>query len=232
MKLRLLTYGLAAAVLAAGCSDDDSNTGPAPTAEAGVRVVHASPDAPSVDVLVDDAQVLSAVPYLGSSSYLEVPAGTRNVKVNAAGTTTTVIDADLPLAEGTDYTIIAADLVSQITPFVLEDDRTAPAAGNVKVRAVHGAPSAPAVDIYVTAPGADLTAATPALTNVPFGAASDYLTVPAGDYQVRVTPAGSKTVAIDSGALSLTSGQVRTAIAVDNTGGGAPFSFLFLADLN
>lgn len=72
----------------------------------------------------------------------------------------------------------------------------------------------------------------PPLTNVPFGGASDYLTVPAGDYQVRVTPAGSKTVAIDSGSLTLAAGQVRTAIAVDNTGGGAPFDFLMLADLN
>ena len=231
MKLRLLTLGLAATVFAAGCSDDD-DSGTGPTTEAGVRVVHASPDAPNVDVLVDDAQVLSAVPYLGSSSYLAVPAGSRNVKVNAAGTSTTVIDADLDLTTGIDYTVIAGGLVSEIEPLVLEDDRTAPTAGNVKVRAVHGAPSAPAVDVYVTAPGADLQSATPALTSVPFGAASDYLTVPAGDYQVRVTPAGSKTVAIDSGSLTLAAGQVRTVIAVDNPGGGAPFDFLMLADLN
>src|SRR5688572_30987733 len=167
MRLRLLTLGLAATVFAAGCSSDDDDGGTGPTTEAGVRVVHASPDAPNVDVLVDDAQVLSAVPYLGSSSYLPVPSGTRNVKVNAAGTSTTVIDADLPLAAGTDYTVIAGGLVSAIEPLVLEDDRTAPPAGNVKVRAVHGAPSAPAVDVYVTAPGADLQTATPALTNVP-----------------------------------------------------------------
>jgi hypothetical protein len=231
MKLRLLTLGLAASAFLAGCSDDD-DSGVGPATEAGVRVVHASPDAPSVDVLVDDAQVLSSVPYLGSSSYLEVPAGNRNVKVNAAGTTTTVIDVDLPLTTGTDYTVIAGGLVADIAPIVVEDDRSAPASGNVKVRAVHGAPSAPAVDIYVTAPGADLGTATPALTNVPFSAASDYVTVPAGDYQVRVTPAGTKIVAIDSGTLALAAGQVRTVIAVDSPGGGAPFDFLLLADLN
>jgi hypothetical protein len=231
MKHRLLTLGFAAAALAAGCSDDGGNTGPAPT-EARVRVVHASPDAPSVDVLVDDAQVLSRVPYLASSSYLQVPAGTRNIKVNAAGTSSTVINADLPLTEGTDYTVIASGLVADIAPLVLEDDRSAPSSGNVKVRAVHGAPSVPAVDVYVTAPEADIETATAALTSVPFGAASDYLEVPAGNYRVRVTPAGSKTVVIDSGALPLTAGQVRTAIAVDAPGGGAPFGFLVLADLD
>ena len=155
MKLRLLTLGFAAVAFATGCSDDDDN-GTGPTTEAAMRVVHASPDAPNVDVLVDDAQVLSAVPYLGSSSYLPVPAGSRNVKVNAAGTSTTVIDADVDLTTGISYTVIAGGLVSEIEPLVLEDDLTAPTAGNVKVRAVHGAPSAPAVDVYVTAPGADL----------------------------------------------------------------------------
>ena len=127
---------------------------------------------------------------------------------------------------------LALRLLAQIEPIVLEDDNTAPAAGSVRVRAIHGAPSASAVDVYVTAPGADLATATPTLTGVGLGDVSDYLEVPAGDYQVRVTPVGTKTVAIDSGALTLSGGQVRTVIAVDAAGGGAPFDFLFLADLN
>jgi len=146
MKLKLLTYLLAVSAVTAACSDDD-NTGPTPDGEARVRVVHASPDAPDVDVLVDDATVLSDVPYLAASDYLAVPAGDRNVKVNAAGTTTTVIDADVSLMDGTDYTVIASGLAADIEPLVLVDDNSAPAAGNVKVRAVHGAPSAPTVDL-------------------------------------------------------------------------------------
>ena len=228
MKLKLLSYLLAATALA-GCSDDD-NTGPA--TEAGVRVVHASPDAPDVDVLVDGATVLSDVPYLTASDYLGVAAGSRNLKVNAAGSTTSVIDANVNLVDGADYTVIAGGLVSSIEPIVLEDDRTAPAAGSVRVRAVHGAPSAPAVDIYITAPGADIAGMAPALANVAFGASSEYIEAPAGSYQVRITPAGSQTVVIDSGTLTLAAGQVRTALAVDAPGGGAPFSLLLLEDLN
>ncbi len=74
-----------------------------------------------------------------------------------------------------------------IEPILLVDDNTPPTSGNVKVRIVHGAPSAPAVDVYVTAPGADLDTSTPTLTNVSFGVASGYLSVPAGSYQIRVT---------------------------------------------
>lgn len=229
MKFKLLTLLLAAMTLTTACDDDD-NTGP--ESEARVRVVHASPDAPSVDVLLDDDEVLSDVPYLADSDYLAASAGDHNLKVNAAGTATTVIDADVTLADGTDYTVIASGLVAEITPIVLVDDNSTPEAGNARVRAVHGAPSAPAVDIYVTAPGADIEAVVPVLTGVAFGDVADYLEVPAGDYQVRVTPAGTKTVAIDSGALTLESGQVRTAIAVDAPGGGEPFDILLLADLN
>lgn len=230
MKLKLLTLLMAATALTAACDDDDDNTGP--EGEARVRVVHASPDAPDVDVLLDDTVVLSDVPYLAASDYLEAPAGEHNVKVNAAGTTTTVIDEDVTLDDGADYTVIASDLVAALTPIVLEDDNSTPAAGNARVRAIHGAPSAPTVDVYVTAPGADLEGETPVLTGVEFGDVADYLEVPAGDYQVRVTPAGTKIVAIDSGTLTLVSGQVRTAIAVDAPGGGAPFDLLVLADLN
>ncbi len=230
MKLKLLTLMLAATAVTAACSDDDNNT--EPETQSRVRVVHASPDAPNVDVLLDNSEVLSDVPYLASSAYLETSAGDHNLKVNAAGTSTTAIDADVTLADGTDYTVIASDLVAQIAPIVLQDDNTAPAAGNARVRAIHGAPSAPAVDIYVTAPGADLATATPVLTGVEFGDVADYLEVPAGEYQVRVSPAGTKLVVIDSGPLTLESGQVRTAIAVDAAGGGAPFDLLVLADAN
>ena len=106
MSFKLLSLLLAASTLTAACSDDD-NTAPV-GGESRVRVVHASPDAPGVDVLVDDAVVLSNVPYLGVSAYLDVPSGGRNLKVNAAGTASTVIDADADLADGSDYTVIAA----------------------------------------------------------------------------------------------------------------------------
>ena len=40
-----------------------------------VRVAHFSPDAPAVDVYVNDDRVLSGVKYKTVSKYLELPAG-------------------------------------------------------------------------------------------------------------------------------------------------------------
>jgi hypothetical protein len=68
---------------------------------------------------------------------LQVEAGTRNIKVNVSGTSTTVINADLALSKDQNYSVFAIDSVSKISALVLTDDLTAPASGKAHVRFVH-----------------------------------------------------------------------------------------------
>jgi len=213
------------ALVAAACGDDDSGSSQQTSM---IRVVHDSPDAPNVDVAFNDTVVLTNVAYLGSSAYLTVPAGPANLKVFVTGTDTVAIDADVDLAADVAYTVMAVNLVADIDAIVLVDDLTPPTSGNTRVRLIHGAPSAPTVDIYVTGPNDPL--GTPTLTGVPYLAVADDLTAPSGTYRVRITPAGTQQVAIDTGPLSLESGVAYTAIAVDADGGGAPFGALLLVD--
>jgi hypothetical protein len=220
---------LVGALAMAACDDDDPV---APAGEANVRVVHASPDAPSVDVLVDDAPVLTNVPFKAASDYLAVPSGSRNLKVRVTGTTTIVINADATVTDGMAYTVLATGPAASIAPLVLEDNLANPAAGNIKLRLVHASPAAGNVDIYVTAPNADIAPLQPTLANVPFRGSSPYIEVPAGTYRVRITPVGTKTVAIDANNVTLTAGQIRTAVAVDAVGGGTPLGAILLVDKN
>ena len=223
--LSLSLFGIAALALSTilfttGCGND---------ARARVRVVHASPDAPNVDVVLDSKTVLSNVAYKTASSYLTIKAGQHTAKVNVAGTQTTVITESGVFAGKSDTTILAVDKVANITGLVLTDNNTPPTSGNVKVRVIHASPSAGNVDVYVTAPGGALTA--PTLTNVAFKAVSDYLSVAAGSYQVRVTPTGTKNVVIDSGTVALTAGQIRTVVALDADATGTSFTAIILPDL-
>ena len=198
---------------------------------ANLRAVHASADAPNVDVAIDGTVAVTDLAFQESTGYLEVESGQRNIQVRPTGTTTAVITASPTLDEEGDYTLIAVGPVASIEPLLLTDDNAAPGAGNVKVRLVHGSPTAGPVDIYVTAADADLNTTDPTVSNVPFKGVSNYLEVAAGTYRVRITPTGTKTVAIDA-TLTLAAGQIRTAIAVDAPGGGVQLGAIVLEDLN
>lgn len=202
---------------------------------AAVRVIHASPDAPAVDVIVNDDTanpVLSGVPYPAFSGYLAVPPATYNFKVTPENNPgLVVIDADLELAAGTLYSVYATDVLSAITPLVLVDDNR-PIATEARIRILHLAPGAGLVDIYVTAPGADIGVAEPAITGFEFGEETGYLSLAGGSYDVTVTAAGTKTVAIGPATLALENGGVYTVAARDATGGGAPFGVILLDDFN
>jgi hypothetical protein len=187
--------------------------------KASLRVMHASPDAPPVDILVDNRVVFGSVPYKTASPFLKIKAGKRNIKVNVAGTSMTVIDADIDFPKNSFSTIIAVDFLSQINVLVLPDTNSTPSGPNLKIRVAHGSPSAPEVDVYVTAPGEDLTTLDPTIENLAFFGSTDFLEIPQGNYQIRVTPTGLKTVIYDSGTITLSPGSILTAVAVNSTSG-------------
>jgi hypothetical protein len=68
----------------------------------------------------------------------------------------------------------------------------------------------------------------PVLAGVPFGVISDYLEVPAGSYDLFVTPTGTQDVAIEARGVAIADGFIGTVAALDKKGGGAPFSLKVL----
>jgi hypothetical protein len=176
-----------------------------PDALALLRASHASPDAPGVDVLVNGSKALGDVVFPITSEYLPILSGTINLKVNVAGTDTTVINADLPLVARKSYSVFAVDLVSHLAPLVVEDDLRVPALGKAKLRAVHLSPDAPDVDVWVNG--------VKELSNVAFKAYSPYLEVPAGVTDVKIHVAGTATVVLSANP-TLSDGGIYTAAAI------------------
>lgn len=212
-RLSAVALGLVAVLGLSGCSDDDKSNPLAPSVQqARVMVVHASPDAPAVDLIVDGAVAGSGLAYPNNTPYLEVPRGTRNVKVNVAGTSTTVIEADLPVTGGASYTVFAADSVSSIAPVVLTDDLTTPASGKAHVRFVHLSPNAPAVDVAVT--GGPVV-----FGNREFKQATAFTPLDAGTYDLEVRVAGTSTVALPLPGIALQAGKIYTVFAKGFLGG-------------
>lgn len=180
---------------------------------ARVRVVHASPDAPAVDVWVNGAVAFSNAPFKGITSYAELAPSSYQVQVSPTGATEPiVIDATLDLAANTDYTVVAVGKLANIEPLVLVDNNSAPAVGKAHVRFVHASPDAPAVDIAV-AGGPVLFA------NVPFKGTGDYLPVDAGTYDLEARIAGTNTVALSVPGVKLEDRKVYTIFAMGLAGG-------------
>lgn len=197
---------------------------------AEVRVVHAVSDAPAVDVYINDPMAVNApaitglgyaeafpVPVsAGADSYAALDAGTNNVLVTVADNPGAVAipDTDLELSAGQQYSVYAAGTLATIGPFVREDDDRS-IATEARVRIIHLAPSAGLVDIYVTAVGADIDNEDPVLEDVDFQADTGYLSLAGLSYDVTVTAADSKTVAIGPATVTLSDGGVYTAVARD-----------------
>lgn len=180
--------------------------------EARIRVVHASPDAPPVDIYVNDEIVdaLTNVPFGAISDYLSVPADEYNIKVYATGDDTTpVIDADVTLEANTSYTVAAINPLASIQPAVFIDDPML-AEDAAMVRVVHLSPDAPAVD--VAPDGADPADAV--VMGLEFPDATGYLALPGGSYDLEVRLAGETTVALQLDPLALENGKAYSVFAL------------------
>lgn len=205
-RLRFAALAAFAVVSLASCGNDSTSNPFIPNPGARVMAVHASPDAPAVDLLVDGTVAGTGLAFPNNTGYLTVTAGTRNVKVNVAGSGTTVINADFPVLAGGNYSVFAKGPVASIGALVIADDLTAPATGKAHVRFVHLSPDAPAVDVAVTG-GPVLFA------NKAFEEYSAFTPVDAGTYDLEVRPAGSGSVVLALPGVALQSGKIYTVFA-------------------
>jgi len=180
---------------------------------AKVRVLHGVGDAPAVDVYADGAELIDALAFGSITDYAEVPAGTYLIQVVPDGATIeegpVVIEAELEFGEGTKTTVAATGTLAGeagIIPQVVKDEPM-PNAEGVQLRASHFSFDAPNVDIAPV--GGD-----PVLTDVPFGATSPYLDLPAGELSLEIRGAGSPDAVFTIPTLDLMAGNAYSAYAV------------------
>ncbi|UII54501.1 DUF4397 domain-containing protein [Cytobacillus spongiae] len=182
----------------------EANNGNSP---AMVRVLHASPDAPNVDVYVNGNPILKNVEYKQSSKYMSLPAGRYQIDIYPTGTmVSTVISKKVHVEPGKFYTLAAIGPVSKLRLAAFEDMPQVPA-GETKARFIHLSPDAPAVDIAVK--NRDVI-----FPNVSFKEATDYLGLSPMTVDLEARVAGTKNVVLSLPGIQLNPNEAYTIVAV------------------
>lgn len=188
-----------------------------------VRLLNAMDGQTSINLVVDNNTLATGVAFGAASSYASVGSGSHTVEIQA--NSATLFNQTLSVPSGNN-TVLATNS----GPSIFTDNKTTPSSGDIQIRAINASTSLGTTDVYVVAPGVDISTVNPTFSALAYQSASSYATVAAGSYQVEFTQAGSKNILINSNAVSFSAGQIRTIVALDNPTGG--FTTAVLSDLN
>ncbi len=185
----------------------------------------------SYDLLVDGAALggETAITYPVFTGFNDIKTGAHTIAFAQAGTTTALASGSFgDAAKGHNYTAIA--LGDTTGPAIgLIDDPFGSLPSNDRVRAFNASANAQNLDIYIVAPGTDVTASsvTPKLAGVAFknavpASGQDSTALADGTYVIVATLAGSKTPIFQSTQFSVSNNADVLLTTVPITGQSSP----------
>jgi hypothetical protein len=183
-----------------------------------VRLVHAAPGAPGVDVYLDGNFAFGTLYFSGFSNFLRITAGPHDVALRAGGSSASsdpIYEVKgVNFAVNSSTTVLAQGFIggegAQAFGLALYPTNRAPLGGKARVYVIHASPDAPNVDVYLGGSRA-------AVRNLRFGKGT---TVPLefdpGAVDIRVNPAGNAdTSVISAPGYRLRPDTIYTIIAAD-----------------
>jgi hypothetical protein len=200
---KTLIVGLPLIVLSACGGDDAADR--LDIADSVVRFVHASPLAPNLTLYRNDVgrADVNNVAYKTVSNYSFVDSGSAQWQARTAVSNVVLGNTTFDSSRGNRYTIVAFPSTNPDTSlYTIRDPyNKSVTSDKARLRIVNGAVNANSIDLYITSPGADISApgVTPSIPNTSYKTAgpasgNDSLEIDGGIYQISITAAGSKTI--------------------------------------
>ena len=114
-----------------------------------VRILHASPDAPAVDVYIDKEKVARNISFANLTDYLRLKPGRYNIQVFPAGSARTrpVLNENVYVPPQSIYTIAVVNRLNNLSMFIITDPENQPEPDTSYLRVAHLSPNAPPVNI-------------------------------------------------------------------------------------
>lgn len=115
-----------------------------------VRVLHAVPAGPKVDVYIDGTRRLNDVQFGSISKYMRVSAGYHRFRVTTNNPTRTLLSGARTLRRGDFYTVAAHGSPLRPRLVATNESQGRMAYGRARLTAYHFSPGAPPVDVIAT----------------------------------------------------------------------------------
>ena len=210
LTLALVLTGLA--LLAPSTIAQDAPSGITGVTDPTVRIVHASPDAPSVSVLVDGQPAAQNVQFGAATEYVPLAPGDHQVQVVPAEGGDPIIDQTVTLAGGTAYILSVTGPAAEVQLQTHEVPLNPIESGQALMRVIHAAPEVGNVDVAVA--GTE----EPLVGGVGYPDSSDYQTVAPGtyDFEVRGTDTGEVLTTVTG--FNVEAGQAYDVVALGQPG--------------
>ncbi|WP_425446913.1 DUF4397 domain-containing protein [Dethiothermospora halolimnae] len=191
-----------------------------------VRLFHASPDAPPVDIYINNRLTASNLKFKDFTEYLPLESGLYNVKVYPAGKKNNpVLDRDIRIPARGIYTVAAINRLKDLALYPILDEPKPIPSGKVYVRFGHLSPNAPAVDVRLPN-GQNI------FKDVKYKEVTDYVPVNPGTYTFEVYPTGTNKRVLYVPNITLKGDRFYTIYAVGLVGEEPPLQVVVPLDGN
>jgi hypothetical protein len=185
-----------------------------------VRVIDTSPDAPGIDVYMNNSPLIYNLGFGTITSYVPADPATYSIATKVNGSSQVLTSGKATFVASKQYTVLLGNVAANLEQTTLVDQGQAAPTGQIALRFLDQATRVGAMDVYLVPAGAKFTSVTPIATNMVFGTNTGYLNVPTGTYTIVLVPAGtiptSSTIATYTGAqIIYTGGSATTVILID-----------------
>jgi hypothetical protein len=150
-----------------------------------IRIFHASPGSPAVDIYIDDKIAIRNLPYRGFSVYLRTAPGSYNVKVFPTGQREKpVIDTKIDVPSRSILTVAAIGTLSNISLLPILEPPIAQNPRVAYIRFSQLSPNSPNLDVILAGTGK-------IFSNVAYTKTTDYLPTNPGVHTFNITTTGN-----------------------------------------
>ncbi|WP_035294232.1 DUF4397 domain-containing protein [Clostridium sp. KNHs214] len=191
-----------------------------------VRILHASPDTPAVDIYLDNALIAKNLSYKNFTEYLSIPTGLHNLMVfPASNKKTPITNTNIFISEKKIFTAAVIGSLNNISIDLISEPIKEIPSNKTLVRFIHLSPSSPPVDIT-------LPNGTKLFEDVEYKEVADYITVDPALYTLQARLSDTDKVILTVPKIHLKPNRFYSIYGIGLSNGNPPLQFLIPLDGN